>query len=133
MQSSKNVTSRLQVFINRCLTGFFVFIGQTEFLVGHCAEELKLNQWIFGSEGRNGLALATPYVKVKKKYQAVRAKPHFHCCDHVNRTTHHRENSFFTRTARLCNDLPYILPECFNIPVFKRGENQHFLLSRPFI
>ena len=48
----------------------------------------------------------------------------------THRTTHYRENSFFTRTARLWNDLPAnIFPECFNISVFKARVNQHFLLS----
>ena len=51
-----------------------------------------------------------------------------------NRTTHYRENSFFTRTARLWNDLPAnIFPECFNISMFKTRVNQHFLLSPPSI
>ena len=51
-----------------------------------------------------------------------------------HRTTHYRENSFFTRTARLWNDLPAnIFPECFNISVFKARVNQHFLLSPPSI
>ena len=51
-----------------------------------------------------------------------------------HRTTHYRENSFFTRTARLWNDLPAnIFPEYFNISVFKARVNQHFLLSPPSI
>ena len=51
-----------------------------------------------------------------------------------HRTTHYRENSFFTRTASLWNDLPAnIFPECFNISVFKARVNQHFLLSPPSI
>ena len=37
----------------------------------------------------------------------------------AHRTTHYRENSFFTRTARLWNDLP---------AKFKARVNQQFLL-----
>ena len=50
------------------------------------------------------------------------------------RTTHYRENSFFTRTARFWIDLSTnIFPECFNISVFKARVNQHFLLYPPSI
>ena len=49
-------------------------------------------------------------------------------------TTHYRENSLFTRTARFWNDLPTnIFPESFNISVFKARVNQHFLISPPSI
>ena len=49
-----------------------------------------------------------------------------------HRTTHYRENSSFTRTARLWNNLQAdIFPTSFNISLFKA--NQPFLLSPPSI
>ena len=51
-----------------------------------------------------------------------------------HRTTHYRKNSFFTRTARLRNNLPAdIFPTSFTISLLKKKKNQHFLLSPPSI
>ena len=47
-----------------------------------------------------------------------------------HRTTHYREKSFFTRTARLWNDLPpNIFSNNCNISSFEAKLNKHFLLS----
>ena len=52
----------------------------------------------------------------------------------THRTTHYSENSFFTRTVRLWNNLPAnIFAECFNISMSKTRVNKHFLLSPPSI
>ena len=52
----------------------------------------------------------------------------------AHRTTHCRENSFFTRTARLWYDLPpNIFPDNFNISLFKASVNKHFLIYLPYI
>ena len=51
-----------------------------------------------------------------------------------HRTTHYREYSLFARTARWWNDLPAnIFPKCFDISVFKRSINQHFLYYPLFL
>ena len=43
-----------------------------------------------------------------------------------HRTTHYRKNSFFTRTARLWNNLPTVI---FPTSFIKARMNQHLLLS----
>ena len=75
------------------------------------------------------LRINTTAADIRKEYHTVRTNPRFHCCDHV--LAHgHGGNLFFTRTARLWNDLPKnIFPECFNISVLNARVNQHFLLS----
>ena len=49
-----------------------------------------------------------------------------------HRTTHYRVNSFFTRTAGLCNDLPAnIFAECFNIE-YIRSKGKSTLSTIPY-
>ena len=83
----------------------------------------------------SGLAELVPPLQVFTRNTRLSGQSHaFTVTTMSHRTTHYIEKSFFTRTARLWNDLPTnIFAECFNISVFKARVNQHFLLSPPSI
>ena len=50
----------------------------------------------------------------------------------VNRTTHYRENSFFSRTVRLWNKLPAdAFPATYNVGEFKTNVHKHYSLFPP--
>ena len=78
-----------------------------------------------------GLSELIPLPQVFGRNTRLSGRSHaFTVATMSHRTTHYRDNSFFTRTARLWNDLPAnIFPECFNISVFKTSVSHHFLLS----
>ena len=92
-------------------------------------------KYYFGKRS-SGLSELLPPPQVLGRNTRLSGRSHeaFTVATMSHRTTHYRENSFFTRTARLWNDLPAnIFTECFNISMFKTRVNQHFLLSPPSI
>ena len=82
----------------------------------------------------SGLSELIPPHQVFGRNTRLSERSHAYIVATMSHITTYRENSLFTLTARLWNDLSAnIFPECFNISVFKARVNQHFLLSPPSI
>ena len=128
-------------FVDRIQSRALKFIGDDRVAssissLGHCRNVscIVLFYNYFG-KCSSGLSELIPPPQVFARNTRLSGRSHaFNVAIMFHRTTHYRENSFFTRTDRLWNDShANIFPECFDILVFKTRVNQYFLLSTPSI